>query len=82
MRKLDLLIKNGNVVLSDYVSPCSVGVADGKIVAIADHLSESDAVQVIDAMGLTVFPGAVDCHTHLGIYHPMEIDAKLRRNPL
>lgn len=75
MAKYDLLIKNGSVVLADKVADCSIAVKDGKIAAIsAVEIPEEEAAEVIDANGLTVMPGAVDCHTHFGIYAPMDED--------
>jgi N-acyl-D-amino-acid deacylase len=40
-----------------------VAVKDGKIVAVAAHL-DGEATESIDAAGLLVTPGFVDCHTH------------------
>lgn len=75
MAKYDLLIKNGAVVLADKVENCTIAVKDGKIAAISTvELADSDALEVMDAKGLTVMPGAVDCHTHLGIYAPLDTD--------
>jgi N-acyl-D-aspartate/D-glutamate deacylase len=41
-----------------------VGITDGRVTAIATHLSSADADEVIDATGLIVAPGFVDLHTH------------------
>jgi N-acyl-D-amino-acid deacylase len=40
-----------------------VAVKDGKIVAVGAHL-DGEATESIDAAGLLVTPGFVDCHTH------------------
>ena len=75
MKKYDLLIKNGSVVLADKVENCTIAVKDGKIAALSTaDMVDSDANEVLDAKGLTVMPGAVDCHTHLGIYAPLDVD--------
>lgn len=75
MAKYDLIIKNGNVVLADKVEACSIAVKDGKIAAFSSvPFNEAEAAEVMDAKGLTVMPGAVDCHTHFGIYAPMNVD--------
>lgn len=75
MAKYDLLIKNGSVVLADKVEDCTIAVKDGKIAAISTvDIADAEAKEVLDASGLTVMPGAVDCHTHFGIYAPMDKD--------
>ena len=75
MQKYDLLIKNGSVVLADKVAHCTIAVKDGKIAAVSTAgIADSEAREVLDAEGLTVMPGAVDCHTHFGIYAPMDKD--------
>src|SRR5438128_7648305 len=40
-----------------------IGIADGKIVALAPNLSGS-AQEEIDATKLSVFPGVIDAHVH------------------
>lgn len=69
---LDLIIKNGRVLTLDSPEEQykSVLVKDGIIVDIVDNdLAEKlDAREVIDATGLVVMPGLVDCHTHLCEY--------------
>lgn len=77
MNKLDLIILKGTVVAPGHeLASCSIGVKDGKIVTISKCLSPEDAEEVIDAKGLAVFPGAIDCHFHLGIYRPIEEDTR------
>lgn len=77
MSKFDLVILGGTVVLQGAEpTKCDIGVKNGKIAAIADQLDPKDAEDVIDAKGLVVFPGSVDCHAHLGIYRPIEEDAR------
>lgn len=58
----DKIIKNGKVVLEDQVAQIDVAIKDGKVVALGNDLGE--AKEVIDAQGLYVLPGAVDCHIH------------------
>lgn len=74
MAKFDVLIKNGDVVLADKVVKTAIAVKDGKIAAMGDCFEDCEAAEVVDAAGLTVMPGAVDCHTHFGIYAPMDVD--------
>lgn len=77
MSKYDLIVKGGKVVFENY-GPycCDLGIKNGKIVAIQDHLSQTDSDEVVDATGLVVLPGSVDCHSHLGIYRPLDIDTQ------
>ncbi|WP_112182392.1 MULTISPECIES: allantoinase AllB [Paraliobacillus] len=63
MEILDLLIRNGNVVLADRVENLSIGVKDGKIVQIEKKI-DKEAIKVIDANDLYVFPGMIDVHVH------------------
>jgi allantoinase len=64
MTVLDLAIRGGTVVAQDGVRRADVGVADGRIVAVAAELDGS-AREEIGAAGLHVLPGAVDAHVHL-----------------
>lgn len=63
----DLLIKNGSAVLPD-ADPASADIAviNGKIAAILAPGQQVDARATIDAAGLTVLPGIIDVHLHLG----------------
>ena len=77
MSKFDLAVVNGDVVIP-YVGTirADIGAKNGKIVAIQDEISPSDADQVIDAKNKAVFPGGVDSHFHIGIYNPIGQDAE------
>lgn len=61
---LDYVIKDAKVYDGtggpSYIS--DVGIADGKIVKIG-HLKEA-AHNIIDAAGLSLSPGFIDCHSH------------------
>jgi allantoinase len=59
----DLLIRNGDVVLSNEVKRLDIGIENGKITAL-DQVLDGEAKQVIDAEGMTVFPGMIDVHVH------------------
>src|SRR5438067_13652990 len=65
-KNLDLVIAGGRVVTSTEVVDTAVGVSDGRIVAIAPVELLPPAARTIDANGKIVFPGAIDCHVHLG----------------
>ena len=59
-----MIIKNVKVVLKNTVEEKDILIKDGKIVKIADSISEKGE-QVIDATGLHIFPGLIDMHVHL-----------------
>ena len=63
-----LVLKNGNVMT--MAGPAFVGdvaIENGKIVAVGQSLSCSDA-EVRDVTGMTVMPGIVDPHCHIGMW--------------
>jgi len=63
-----LLLKNGNVMT--MAGPAFVGdvaIENGKIIAVGQSLSYSDA-EVRDVTGMTVMPGIVDPHCHIGMW--------------
>src|SRR5476649_588408 len=59
------LIKGGRIItaVDDYVA--DILVEGERIVSIGLHLDAGPDTRVIDAAGLLVFPGGVDCHTHM-----------------
>jgi dihydroorotase len=65
MADVDLVIKNARLVAHTHTSE-GVGVAiqNGKIVAIMEDEQLPGARQVLDAQGLYVLPGIMDCHVH------------------
>jgi N-acyl-D-aspartate/D-glutamate deacylase len=62
----DLLVTGGMVVDGTGEAPrlADVVIDDGRITAVVEPGSASDAVETIDATGLLVTPGVVDIHTH------------------
>ena len=63
-----LVLRNGNVMT--MAGPAFVGdvaIENGKIVAVGQSLSYSDA-EVRDVTGMTVMPGIVDPHCHIGMW--------------
>jgi len=63
--RFDTVVKNGMVVTATDTYAGDLGIADGKIAAIAQSLSAENAGKVLDARGLLVMPGGIDVHTHL-----------------
>jgi dihydropyrimidinase len=63
MREFELVIQGGLVVADTGTTRCDVGVADGRIVALAEKLDNGR--QIIDASGLLVLPGGIDSHVHV-----------------
>ncbi|WP_442978286.1 dihydroorotase [Salarchaeum sp. III] len=72
----DLVVKNGTVVTPEHGTfEADVAAEDGKIAAVARTGSLSGETEV-DATGNHVLPGAIDPHTHHGIYRGLEADAE------
>ncbi len=74
---LDLVIKGVRVVRPrrPAVDLLDLGVKDGRFARVAPEIPAGDAREVYEARGLLGFPGAVDAHTHAGIYAPLAEDA-------
>ena len=64
---VDLLIKNGKVVLPDTTLDATLAVDGGKIVAIGASEAMVKGEKVIDAKGMFVLPGGVDPHIHIAM---------------
>ncbi len=62
--KYDIKITGGTIIDGDKTPRYKgdVGIKDGKIIALGN--APGDADKIIDATGLIVCPGFVDCHTH------------------
>lgn len=72
----DLVITNGTVVSSEHGHlDADIGIDGEAISAIASH-GHLEGDRVIDAAGTYVLPGAIDPHTHHGIYRGLEADAE------
>ena len=59
-----MLIKNAEIVLTEKVVKGDILVKSGKIAKIAENI-EADGEEIVDATGLTAFPGLIDMHVHL-----------------
>jgi dihydroorotase (multifunctional complex type) len=65
MTTCELVVANGMVISHDCAFRGSIGIRDGKIIALADKGQILDGEEVIDAQGHIVMPGVVDAHVHL-----------------
>ena len=63
--RFDTILKDGTIVTATDTFAADVGIAGGKIAAIAQSLPAENAGTVIDAAGRMVMPGGIDVHTHL-----------------
>ncbi len=63
--RFDSVIRNGSVVTATDTYASDIGIADGRITAIAQSLPIENAGKVMDASGMLVMPGGIDAHTHL-----------------
>jgi len=61
----DLIVRNAHVATAADLFHCDIGVRDGRIAALADHLPAATGTSEIDAAGRYVTPGGVDSHCHL-----------------
>ena len=65
-----ILIKNGILydLKKDKYDKKDLIISDGKITEISENLSaQHEDTEIIDLKEKFVFPGFIDCHTHLGI---------------
>jgi len=65
VKRFDLILRGGTVVLPDAVRRLDIGVRDGKIAELAEELDPDDAAASADARGCHVLPGMIDAHVHL-----------------
>src|SRR5271155_3088411 len=65
--KYDLLLSGGDVLdpAAGLRGVMDVGIAGGKIVAVAASLPAAEARRTISAKGRLVTPGLVDIHAHI-----------------
>ncbi len=69
-----LLIQNGLLYTMESEQPFygDLLIKNGKIEEIAPSISKTDAMEVLDAEHLFVFPGFIDAHSHIGISEEKE----------
>jgi imidazolonepropionase-like amidohydrolase len=63
------LIKSGTIltVTQGTIENGDVLIRDGKIAAVGKGLTAPESAKVIDATGLFVMPGIIDCHNHIAV---------------
>lgn len=64
MDAFDLVVRNGTVVTPQGRLDADVGIAGGRIAALCERGVTVSSRAQIDATGLVVLPGAIDCHVH------------------
>jgi dihydropyrimidinase len=63
MSAFDLVVHGGTVVAGEAVVRADIGVADGRIAALAERIAGGE--RRIDASGRLVLPGGIETHCHL-----------------
>jgi dihydropyrimidinase len=63
VNQFDLIVSGGTVANSTETFSADIGIRDGRIVAIAEHLE--GAGRRIDARGQYVLPGGIEAHCHI-----------------
>ena len=67
MQRFDLIIRNGKAILpAQGEQAVDIAISNEKIAALLAPGTAADATTTLDAGGLTVMPGAIDVHLHLG----------------
>jgi predicted amidohydrolase YtcJ len=81
----DLILVNGRVLTQDSAMPRAeaLAVKDGRFLAVGSNADirnvASARTRVLDAAGLTVLPGFIDCHCHpSGVSELYEANANVR----
>ena len=72
----DLVIANGTVVTPELGVFEADVAADGDTISAIASPGTLSGDRVIDAAGKHVLPGAIDPHTHHGIYRSLDADAE------
>ncbi len=76
-QELDLVIKNVRVVRPNRQNTelLDIGIKDGRFVCLEQGIASDRATEVYDGKQQLAFPGAIDPHTHVGIYRHVREDA-------
>ncbi len=65
MARVSFVIAGANVWHKGAFSVCDVLVEDGRVVAIAESITPSEGIRVVEGHGRVLLPGLVDMHVHL-----------------
>jgi allantoinase len=65
VKRFDLIVRGGLVVLPDAVARLDIGIRDGTIMELGAGLDPADAKESVDVSGCHVLPGMIDAHVHL-----------------
>jgi dihydroorotase len=69
----DLLISGGTLIdaAQNLNARQDVAFSSGKVAAVAEHISPSEATETVNASGMIVSPGLIDAHVHVyeGVSH-------------
>jgi len=65
-----ICIKNGIVhdAIHEKASVRDILICNGKITEMGSNLEVPQGYEIIDATGMNVYPGFIDCHSHLGLF--------------
>jgi dihydropyrimidinase len=63
MAACDTVIRHGTIATASDTYQADVAIANGRIVAIGEALSDAD--ETVDASDLLVLPGGIDSHVHI-----------------
>jgi dihydroorotase (multifunctional complex type) len=65
--RFDLVVRGGTVVLPDTDGVAAdIAIREGRIAAVLAPRTAVEAAETLDAGGMTVLPGVIDVHLHLG----------------
>ena len=62
---VDLVLKDGIIIVNDRESIQSVAIDSGKIEGFYNHGEEPESKKIVDCRGLYILPGLIDMHVHL-----------------
>jgi dihydropyrimidinase len=66
VRRVDVIVRGGQVVTATDVQETAVAIKNGQIAALGPESMLPPAEATIDAAGKVVLPGLIDCHLHVG----------------
>ncbi len=64
---VDTIVEGGTIVTGVSAFEAAIAIDGERIVAVGPRQALPEARETIDATNQLVFPGAIDCHTHLNL---------------